>query len=199
MSLLTAKQRQILAFIEEESKKKGTAPTFREIQHHFGFSSLGTVYSHIQTLKKKRILKEGKYSQIELMSMRQEIDATIPLPLVGEIMQKCPPKMWNESVSYLIPRAFVIDENAAYLFIAKGESFQSELIDDGDFLVVQAGILPQEGDVVFALSEGSVLIKSYFEESSYIRLESKIRTTSQFFKPNALLIQGVVTAVIRGY
>ena len=195
---LTLKQKRIFAFIEEITKQKGVPPTFREIQKHFGFSSIGTVYSHIRTLKKKKLLQEGKYARVLINTKPKNSAAFIELPLIGELMQGSPPKIWSESSSYTIPESFLSNEAPAYLFLAKGKSLHSELIDDEDLILVQAGILPEEGDSIFALVEGAVLIKTYFKEAAGIRLESKVGGVPPlFFEEDALLIQGVITAVIR--
>lgn len=197
MPSLTPKQKKIFAFIEETEKQKGSPPTFREIQKHFGFSSLGTVYSHIQTLKKKKALQGGRYISIEIAKESGK-SGLVNLAIIGEVMQGHPPKMWNEPISYPIPESFIINESSAYLFLVKGETLQHELIDDEDLLVVQAGVAAEEGDSVFALFAGGVLIKTYFKEGKGIRLESKSRQVPPlFFEEDSLLIQGVITAVIR--
>ena len=195
--LLTSKQKNIVTYIKEITSKRGTAPTFREIQKYFGFSSLGTVYCHIQTLKRKKVIKEGKYTQIELVE--KTLTDFIPLSIIGEVEQERPPVIWTHTVSYNVPKSFVIYPDTAYLFIAKGDSLHSELIDHEDLLVVQAGLIPEDGDTIFALNQGSVYIKTYFKEGIYVRLESKTIAPSLMFESSHLLIQGVITAVIRSY
>lgn len=193
---LTTKQRDILAYIEEISEKKGVPPTFREIREYFGFSSLGTVYSHIRTLKKKKVLKEGKYSQIELVN-EETVAPFAKLSIIGEIIEQQPPIIWTQSIPYILPQTFVIDEKTAYLFLARGSSLHAELIDHEDLLLVQSGVAAVDGDLVFALKQGAVFIRTYFKEGSYVRLESKTNSSPIFVDQEDLLIQGIITAIIR--
>jgi len=186
---LTPKQAEILAFIEENG-----SPTFREIQKHFGFSSLGTVYSHVKALKKQKKLLDKKYARLQ--PKKEKDGATLLIPIIGEIKLGLPPKMWGESILYPIHKSLIVNENTAYFFLVKGDSFHSELIDDEDLIAVQAGVLPEDGDLVFALSGGSVLIRTYFKQGNKIRLESK-QKEFQIFGKDRLEIQGVITAVIR--
>ena len=54
---LTIKQRRVLLFIQDKIKKEGIPPTIREIAHHFGFRSTGTVRDYLNNLKKKGYIK----------------------------------------------------------------------------------------------------------------------------------------------
>ena len=197
---LTEKQKQIFDFIEETVKKSGTAPTFRDISDHFGFSSLGTVYSYILTLKKKGYLEESRYSALAVREKKDVRGDLINLPIIGEIHQGKPPKIYNESLSSPVPRSFVLEEASAYLFLAKGEELKDELIAEGDLLVVQAGVMAEDGDTVFAYVENAVYIRNFYREGDLVLLQSKKRETPPlFFKEEELQIQGIITALIRQY
>lgn len=200
LSSLTDKQKKIFDYIEETVKKTGTPPTFRDIANRFGFSSLGTVYSYILALKKKGYLEESRYSAVALKKKMETRENQLNLPIIGEIRQGKPPKMFNENLSSPVPHSFVLEEASAYLFLARGEEFKDEFILEGDLLVVQAGVMAEEGDTVFAHVESAVYIKNFYREGEVIRLESKKREVPPlFFKAEEVQIQGIITALIRQY
>ena len=50
---LTARQSEILEYIRSEIAEKSVAPSTREIQRHFGFSSQTAAVQHIRALEAK--------------------------------------------------------------------------------------------------------------------------------------------------
>lgn len=50
---LTARQSQVLAFIQSFTLENGIAPSSREIQHHFGFASQTAAMGHLKALRAK--------------------------------------------------------------------------------------------------------------------------------------------------
>lgn len=61
---LTDKQRQVLGFIERQTREVGYAPTIREIGRQFGIRSTNGVNDHLLALEKKGYLKrEGQKSR----------------------------------------------------------------------------------------------------------------------------------------
>ncbi|CRX37738.1 transcriptional repressor LexA [Estrella lausannensis] len=200
MPSLTEKQKQIFDFIDETVKKTGTAPTFRDISARFGFSSLGTVYSYIHALKKKGYLEESRYSALAVREKKEVRGDLLNLPIIGEIQQGKAPKMYNENLSCPVPRSFVLEEASAYLFLAKGEELRDELIAEGDFIVVQAGVVAEDGDTVFAYVDNVVYIRKFHRDGDLILLQSKKREAAPlFFKEEELQVQGIITALIRQY
>lgn len=71
MSGLTARQAQVLWFVQSETRHKGIAPTHREICEHFGFSSYGTAYKHLRILEEKGHLKKSR-------NQRRGLEVTTP-------------------------------------------------------------------------------------------------------------------------
>ncbi len=57
MKELTARQQQILRFIQSKQDSEGLAPTFREIAGHFRFRSPNAALAHVQALLAKGVLK----------------------------------------------------------------------------------------------------------------------------------------------
>lgn len=53
---LTPKEMKVLVFIEEQLQKNGIAPTFQEIQGHFGFASINSVQNYLKQLSLKEYI-----------------------------------------------------------------------------------------------------------------------------------------------
>src|SRR6202011_3870801 len=56
-SVLTAKRREILDFIERQQRERGYPPSVREICEAVGLTSTSTVHSHLATLQKQGFLR----------------------------------------------------------------------------------------------------------------------------------------------
>ena len=58
---LTARQQEILDYLQAEHRRTGIMPSTREIQNHFGFASQTAAVSHLRALEKKgAIVKEER-------------------------------------------------------------------------------------------------------------------------------------------
>lgn len=53
MIVLSAKQKDVLEFIESFSEKSGFPPTCREIALHMGFNSTNAAMDHLRALERK--------------------------------------------------------------------------------------------------------------------------------------------------
>ena len=60
MKGLTRRQQEIISFVSHFIQTNRYSPSYREIQNHFGFSSLGTVFRHLAVLKRKGALSNEK-------------------------------------------------------------------------------------------------------------------------------------------
>ena len=58
--MLTKRQKEVLDFIKEFSKKKGYAPSLEEIQKHFKLASVSTAHFHVTKLKNGGYLDKVK-------------------------------------------------------------------------------------------------------------------------------------------
>jgi repressor LexA len=67
---LTAKEKEVLQFIESFVQDRGIAPTFQEIKANFGFASFNSVQRYLQQLEDKRYLRvpgDNKKRAIQLL------------------------------------------------------------------------------------------------------------------------------------
>lgn len=202
MKGLTKRQQEILQFIKNYLAEKEYSPSFKEIGEYFGFSSLGSVYNHIKVLKRKGLLVSESATARSLLPASSTLNVqnnVASLPLVGFLSAGIPLDMFSNPKFIEIPRFFLDTEEKSYLVQVKGDSLIEEAMLDGDLVIVEARTEAQPGDLVVALvNEHDTLVKRYFPESPYIRLESQNPHVSpMILRESHLHIQGVVVGVLR--
>jgi repressor LexA len=77
-----------------------------------------------------------------------------------------------------------------------------EQIRDGDYVIVNARVTAQNGDMVVALVEGdSATVKKFYrEQDGRIRLQpANAAMPAMYFDPRNIRVQGIVVGVIRRY
>ncbi len=204
MNGTTKKQYDIYAFIEEYIKKNNFSPSYRDIQEQFGFSSLGTVYSYIQRLKRKGMLtaeKQCSRSFTLAQALKDKNSSDISIPLIGHIKAGYPIEMLLQPKTIALSSALILHEEQTYALQAKGDGFNEELIADGDILIVETSKEIHNGDTVIALINAhNTLVKRYYHEDSYVRLESKTpHHRPMIVREKDVTVQGHLIALIREF
>ncbi len=202
MKQLTKRQKEIVDYLEKFIDQKGYSPTFREIMQEFNFSSLGSVVNHMKALKDKGIVKseKSKKRSIELnhkstpIKTSQEVD----LPFVGMVQANFPIEMYSETKTVKVPSSFVRFPDITYILQVQGMSLQKDHFLDGDLLIVEARQEAENGEWVIALQSNRTLIKKYYPEGEYARLEGYAESESaELYREDELMIQGVIVGLIR--
>ena len=203
MKPLTKTQREVLDYIVSYSGDTGCAPTFRDIQKKFSFSSLGSVYSHIKTLKSKGYLEEGKQQRISL-KLPKEASILTPksqnvLPIIGSIAAGFPLETFPMPENIQVPLSYPIDPDNCYVLKVKGDTLIEESLLDGDLILLQTGNRAHYGELIVAtLADGEIILKRYFPEDPFIRLENTSgRSPPLLFQADEIEILGVVKGVLR--
>lgn len=199
MSSLTKSQQALLQYINEYIEAQGHAPTFRQIQSHFGFSSIGSVHGYIKQLKKKGRLLDQKNAPVTptLTTASSPLDCTAPL--IGYIAAGFPLELFPHSSAVSIPSSWISHPDSTYVLKAKGDTLVDEHILDGDLLVVEAKSEPAEGELMVGLLEGnSTLVKRVYFEGHYLRLESHdSRRDPILLSVEEIAFHGTILGVLR--
>ena len=204
MEKLTHQQQKLLQFIEETCEKEGSSPSYREIAKHFSFSSLGTVWRHIQTLKKKGVLQQSRYGARTLTTVTStaEPSTSVHIPLLGRIKAGFPletfPRPQEKALQWQWPKS---SPDNAYLLEVKDSSFKEEMILPGDLLLIEGRQTALPGQMALILiNQRESLIKRLWPEDEFIRLEaSDASVRSLILRLESVQIQGVLLALIRSY
>lgn len=204
MYSLTKKQREVLDFIQEFTNTKSISPTYREIQSHFNFSSISSVFQHIQALKKKGCIDLKKYTprSIQPSESNPSFQASVvQIPFIGTLKVGFPLETFAKIDYISIPSSWVPNPENTYLLKAVGDALFEEQIASGDFLIIEARqeILPGEMALVL-INSHDMLLKRYYPEDYFVRLEAN----NPMYRPiivrkENLVSQGVLIGIYRTY
>lgn len=200
---LTQRQTQILDFLQNFKNQEGVAPTYREISGHFGFKSTKAASDHVRALEKKGYVRlHGKRSRsIEIVS--SETNSTghvVSIPILGAIPAGRPEKKEeNRSDTIAVDETILGNCKGHRLFALKvtGESMMGRSICDGDWVIVDAGASPNEGEVVVALIDGDNTLKTLAKKKKRFYLKSENPDYPDWIPMEEMIVQGVVKALIR--
>jgi repressor LexA len=157
LGALTARQRQVLDFIDDVTRRRGYPPSVREIGAAVGLSSPSTVHAHLAALQNKGYLRRdstkpraleisadpGSGAAVERRPVRH-------VPLVGDVAAGTG-VLAAENVEEVVPlpEDFTGD-GELFMLRVRGDSMIEAGILDGDFVVVRSQPEGSPGDVVVA-------------------------------------------------
>lgn len=204
---LSARQRDIVTFIEMFNQQKGHAPSYREICAHLKLRSVGTIHKHIQALNKKGVLKllprqsRSLALSVQAPQPRNHSSGATTLPLMGYVKAGQPVEMLPVPQHITVPSSMINPDQTTYLLRARGESLHEELIADGDLILIEAREPCCEGETVLCIvNEHDTMIKRLYEEDAYIRLEGcSARHYPILVRMSDVQVLGVVTGLLRLY
>lgn len=203
MNGITKKQRDIIAYIQEYIATNRYSPSYREIGSHFGFSSLGSVYKHIHSLKKKGLLQLKTMSSRSLQPVVSKNDNSyeVKLPLIGNISAGSPIQLFPKTQEVFVPASFVKDIDKTYVLKVTGNSLNEELIAEGDLIILEAKSEANSGDTVVALiNQHDTILKKYYPDGDYVKLTGCIPHQHPIIlRLEDIQIQGIVRGLIRLY
>jgi len=203
MKELTARQQQVLHFIQNFTDENVFPPSVREIAEHFSIS-IKAVQDHIAALRKKGYLSQSakrSRSLKVLKETRPEVQKTtfVEIPLLGTIAAGKPLFCDENYENTLhISQEFVKDGQKYFALHVRGTSMKDAGILDGDVAIVRQCNSASDGEIVVALIDDSVTLKRFFKESSRIRLQPE----NPDFKPiysQDVQVLGVLSNILRTY
>ncbi len=200
---LTKRQKEILDHIDGFIAERGYAPSFEEIAHHFGYSSLATVHEHLSNLERKGYIRKSynESRSIELVKA-EEGPSAVELPLLGAVAAGLPIEAVSQTEMLAVPPDMVRRGRDNYVLKVQGDSMIDEQIRNGDYIVVSQQDTAENGQMVVALvgRESATVKKLYREPGNRIRLQPANATMDPIVvDARDVLVQGVVVGVIRKY
>lgn len=203
MKLLTPKQQSVLKYIEKYQLKHGASPTLREMRKHFNVSSDNSILKHLKALKEKGYIeKDDTPRGIKLLdSVKRRLESdTIKLPLLGYIPAGGPVLSDEFIESWFNVGSDIAKKQEGYFLLkVRGESMIDAGIFDGDIVVVDSNKIPSSGDIVVALVDNENTVKRYMHEEGKVFLKAENPEYENIYPEHELIIQGVVTALMRYY
>ncbi len=204
---LTARQREILEFIEFQNSQRGYPPSVREIGEAVGLTSPSTVHTHLLTLQRLGYLRRDptKPRAIEVRydptSGKTDLDRrpVRHVPLVGDVAAGTD-VLAQENVEEVLPLpADFTGEGELFMLRVRGTSMIEAGILDGDFIVARSQNWADNGDIVVAGIPGDeATVKTYrHEPGRTVLLPANAELEPMVFEPGEVSVFGRVVTVMR--
>src|SRR6476469_2132777 len=216
--MLTAKQHELLLFIDGRLKESGISPSFDEMREALDLKSKSGVHRLISALEERGFIRRlpNRARALEVMKLpetrpsatvtpiRSDVSApandTIDIPLHGRIAAGTPIEALQGTENFSVPAA-LLGPGEHYALEVSGDSMDEEGILDGDFALIRKVDQAREGEIVVALIDGEeATLKTFRREGTMVRLDPANGAYSpQRYEENRVAIPGRLAGLIRRY
>jgi repressor LexA len=215
--MLTAKQRELLMFIDARLKESGISPSFDEMREALDLKSKSGVHRLISALEERgfirrlpnraralEVVKSADARPANVTPMRPAAPApandTIDIPMHGRIAAGTPIEALQGTENFSVPAA-LLGPGEHYALEVSGDSMVEEGILDGDFALIRKVDTARDGEIVVALIDNEeATLKTFRREGSMVRLDPANRQyEAQRYDPRRVQIQGKLAGLIRRY
>jgi len=215
--MLTAKQRELLLFIQDRLGATGVSPSFDEMREALALKSKSGVHRLISALEERGFIRRlpNRARALEVVKLpdssaraavvaRPVVPAaandTIEIPLHGRIAAGTPIEALQGTEGFAVPAA-LLGPGEHYALEVSGDSMIGEGILDGDFALIRKVDTARDGEIVVALIDNEeATLKTYRREGATIRLDpANTRYEPQRYEEGRVQIQGRLSGLIRRY
>lgn len=223
--MLTAKQRELIVFIQQRLEETGISPSFEEMKEALDLKSKSGVHRLISALEERGFLRRLPNRARALEVVRQPKDVTpsraagnvvpmptsraaapepandvIELPLHGRIAAGAPIEALEGQSTLPVPAA-LLGPGEHYALEVSGDSMIEAGIFDGDFALVRRTNTARDGEIVVALVRGEEATLKYLRrEDGKVRLDPANATYDpQYYRPDEVEVQGKLAGLLRRY
>ena len=187
--MLTTPQEKIRRFFRAHKRM----PTYSEIRDLAGFASKDSAYKLVRRLIKTGFI--GKDVKGKLIPQK-----LASVPVLGTITAGFPSPAEEELLDTLtLDEYFIPNRAATFLIRVEGDSMQNAGILPGDMVLVERGRTPKDGDIVIAEVDGAWTMKYLRKRNGQTILEAANKKYRPIIPIEELVIDAVVTAVMRKY
>ena len=215
--MLTAKQRELLTFIDARLKQDGVSPSFDEMREALDLKSKSGVHRLISALEERGFIRRlpNRARALEVLKLPEIRNATVTpirpavaavandtmeIPLHGRIAAGTPIEALQGTESFAVPAA-LLGPGEHYALEVSGDSMVEDGILDGDFALIRKVDVARDGEIVVALIDNEeATLKTYRREGRMIRLDpANSRYEPQRYEEGRVQIQGRLAGLIRRY
>ena len=218
---LTARQRQVLEWIQAFQRREGIAPTVREIGEGLGMRSTGSVRDHLRALRGKGYVAPGGKARRHrgLSVSRSIVPESIPfqprrvepstreIPVVGRVAAG-PMLLAEENLegALVLGTDLLPGSGDVFALRIQGESMIGAGIMDHDLVLVRRQGRAEPGEIVVAMVDGEATVKYFRPERGPEGPRIRLEPANPAMKPILLdaasgpvSILGKVVGVVRQY
>jgi repressor LexA len=226
--MLTAKQRELIVFIQQRLEETGISPSFEEMKEALDLKSKSGVHRLISALEERGFLRRLPNRARALEVIREPGDTTpartappsdnvvampspaprapeaandvIELPLHGRIAAGAPIEALEGQSTLPVPAA-LLGPGEHYALEVSGDSMVEAGIFDGDFALVRRTNTARDGEIVVALVRGEEATLKYLRrEGGQVRLDpANAAYDPQYYRPDEVEVQGRLAGLLRRY
>ncbi|AJA08764.1 LexA repressor [Sphingopyxis fribergensis] len=224
--MLTAKQHELLHFIQQRLDTSGISPSFEEMKEALGLKSKSGIHRLISALEERGFLRRlpNRARALEVLKvpeaaktapprenvvpLRKPAPALRPIaandivevPLHGKIAAGVPIEAFEDHNNLTVPAA-LLGSGEHYALEVSGDSMVEAGIFDGDYALIQKASTAREGDIVVALVDGQDATLKYFRrEGPMIRLDpANAAYEPQRYPADRVIVQGRLSGLLRRY
>ena len=215
--MLTAKQHELIRFIQQRLEETGISPSFEEMKEALDLKSKSGVHRLISALEERGFLRRLPNRARALEVVRQPEDVTpsrgsgnvvampspaarapatkpandvIELPLHGRIAAGAPIEALEGQSTLPVPAAL----------LGPGAMIEAGIFD-GDFALVRRTDTARDGEIVVALVRGEeATLKFLRKDGALVRLDpANAAYEPQIYRPDEVQVQGKLAGLLRRY
>ena len=226
--MLTAKQHELLRFIQRKLEETGISPSFEEMKDALDLKSKSGVHRLISALEERGFLRRlpNRARALEVLRQPENVTAAartapandtvvamtpprarpapandiIELPLHGRIAAGMPIEALEGQSTLPVPAA-LLGAGEHYALEVSGDSMIEAGILDGDYALVKRTEVARDGDIVVALVRNEEATLKYLRrENGMIRLDpANGAYDAQVYRPDEVQVQGKLAGLLRRY
>ena len=226
--MLTAKQHELLLFIQRKLEESGISPSFEEMKEALDLKSKSGVHRLISALEERGFIRRLPNRARALEVLRQPEDVAparavanandtvtkittpprvapaandvIEIPLHGRIAAGVPLEALETDRTLPVPAA-LLGAGEHYALEVSGDSMIEAGILDGDYALVRRADTARDGEIVVALvRDEEATLKYLRHENGMIRLDpANASYDPQFYPEHEVQVQGKLAGLLRRY
>lgn len=226
--MLTAKQHELLKFINQRLDESGISPSFEEMKEALDLKSKSGVHRLIGALEERGFIRRlaNRARALEVMKMPEggnvsggnvarfapvkeskpqiqipvAANDVMEIPLHGKIAAGVPIEALEGQSSLSVPMA-LLGAGEHYALEVSGDSMIEAGILDGDYALIRKANTARDGEIVVALVRGEEATLKYLRrEGQQIRLDpANASYEPQYYAPHEVEVQGKLAGLLRRY
>jgi repressor LexA len=224
--MLTAKQHELLRFIQRKLEETGISPSFEEMKEALDLKSKSGVHRLISALEERGFIRRlpNRARALEVIKQPENVAASprkpsdnvvefrapaakprpandiIEIPLHGRIAAGAPIEAIEGQESLPVPAA-LLGPGDHYALEVSGDSMIEAGIFDGDFALVRRTDTARDGEIIVALVRNEEATLKYLRrENGMIRLDpANGAYDPQILRPEEVQVQGRLAGLLRRY
>jgi len=226
--MLTAKQHELLLYIQRKLEETGISPSFEEMKEALDLKSKSGVHRLISALEERGFIHRlpNRARALEVLRQPENVTASpraapandtvvtltpprarpepandvIQLPLHGRIAAGMPIEALESDRTLPVPAA-LLGPGDHYALEVSGDSMIEAGIFDGDYALVKRTETARDGEIVVALVRNEEATLKYLRrEGGMIRLDpANGAYDPQIYRPDEVQVQGKLAGLLRRY